>query len=125
MTAMSPWRVKAVVLLLCELLMPRGFLSAQTFQFLPEVDSYTKLTPDIRFVFQAKQTREAGDPTQAEVGPGFDFSLEPIVRLKKIAVFDLDVSKSRPLQLSVGFRWVPSPDKPDVERLTVAATPRW
>jgi hypothetical protein len=67
-------------------LLPCGFVSAQTFQFLPEVDSYTKLTPDIRFVFQAKETREAGDPTQAEVGPGFDFSLKPIVRLKKITV---------------------------------------
>ena len=105
--------------------MPCGILSAQTFQALPEVDAYTKLTPELRFVFQSKLTREAGEPTQAEVGPGFDFSLKPIVRLKKITFFDLDDSKSRPVQLSVGFRWVPSPDKPTVERLTLAATPRW
>jgi len=125
MTAMCTRRLKTVVLLICGCLLPCGFVSAQTFQFLPEVDSYTKLTPDIRFVFQAKETREAGDPTQAEVGPGFDFSLKPIVRLKKITVFDLDDAKSRPLQLSVGFRWVPSPDRPTIERLTLAATPRW
>ena len=99
--------------------------SAQTFQFLPEVDVYSRLTPSIRFNFQAKETRDAGDPTQAEIGPGFDFFLKPLVRLKEITVFDLDDSKSRPLQFYVGFRYVPSPDKPHVERLELTVTPRW
>lgn len=99
--------------------------SAQTFQFLPEVDAYSRLTPSIRFNFQAKETREAGDPTQAEIGPGFDFFLKPLIRLKDITAFDLDDSKARPLQFSVGFRYVPSPDKPHVERLELAITPRW
>ena len=84
--------------------------TAQTFQFLPEVDVYSRLAPSIRFNFHAKQTREAGDPTQAEIGSGFDFFLKPLVRLKDITVFDLDDSKSRPLKFSVGFRYVPSPD---------------
>jgi len=120
---MSP--LKIVVLVLCKFLMLCGFVNAQTFQTLPEVDAYAKLTPAIRFTFQAKETREAGDPTQVEVGPGFDFSLKPIVRLKKITIFDLDDARSRLLQLSVGFRYVPSPDKPHIERLTLAATPSW
>ena len=47
---------------------------------------YSRLAPSIRFNFQAKQTREAGDPTQAEIGPGFDFFLKPLVRLKDITV---------------------------------------
>lgn len=98
---------------------------AQTFQFLPEVDVYSKLASSIRFNFQVKETREAGDPTQAEIGPGFDFFLKPLVRLKDITAFDLDDSKARPLQFSVGFRYVPSPDKPHVERLELAVTPRW
>jgi len=92
---------------------------------LPEVDAYSRITPDIRFNFQAKETREAGDPTQVEIGPGFDFFLKPLVRLKKVTAFDLDDSKSRVLQLSVGFRYVPSPDKPHLERMIVAATPHW
>jgi hypothetical protein len=96
---------------------------AQTFQFLPEVDAYTTIHPEIRFNFQAKETREAGDPTQVEIGPGFDFFLKPLLRLKRITVFDLDEAKSRPLQLSAGFRYVPSPDKPHVERFILAATP--
>lgn len=98
---------------------------AQTFQFLPEVDAYNKIQPDIRFNFQAKETREAGDPTQVEIGPGFDFFLKPLVRLKNITAFDLDDSKARLLQFSVGFRYVPSPDKPHIERLELAVTPRW
>ena len=98
---------------------------AQAFQFLPEVDVYSRLAPSIRFNFQAKETREAGDPTQIEIGPGFDFFLKPLVRLRDITVFDLDDSKAHPLQFSVGFRYVPSPDKPHVERLALAVTPRW
>ena len=95
---------------------------AQTFQFLPEVDASYKIQPNIRFVYQAKETREAGDPTQAEIGPSFDFFLKPLVRLKKITAFDLDDAKSRTLVLSAGFRYVPSPDKPHTERMILAAT---
>src|SRR5215469_18804799 len=116
--------VRMAVLLLFLLLLTCGRASGQTFQFLPEVDVFYKVQPDIRFNFQAKETREAGDPTQAEIGPGFDFFLKPLAPLRRITAFDLDESKSRPLQLSAGFRYVPSPDKPHTDRLIVAATPR-
>jgi len=125
----SPHRLKnwwpAIALFLVVLFLSGKPASGQTFQFLPEVDLYTRIHPDIRFNFQAKETREAGDPTQVEIGPGFDFFLKPMVRLKNITAFDLDDAKSRPLQLSVGFRYVPSPDKPHTERMIVAATPHW
>ena len=117
----NPWR-SAFVLLLALFLLPCGSASAQAIQFLPEVDVYSRLNPDIRFNFQVKSTREAGDATQAEIGPGFDFFLKPLLRLKRISAFDLDDSKSRPLQFSVGFRYVPSPDKPHIERLQLATT---
>ena len=106
-------------------LLPSGPVSAQTFQFLPEVDVYSKLDPNIRFTFQVKETREAGDPTQVEIGPGFDFFLKPVLRLKDISALDLDDYKSRPLVLSAGFRYVPSPDKPHTERMELAATFHW
>jgi hypothetical protein len=48
------------------------------------------------------QSKQSGDPTQAEIGPGFEFFLKPLVRLKDITVFDLDDSKSRPLKFSFG-----------------------
>ena len=115
----------AFLLLILLLLLICKPARAQTFQFLPEVEAYAKIQPNIRFNFQAKETREAGDPTQVEIGPGFDFLLKPLVRLKKITAFDLDDSKSRPLQFSIGFRYIPSPDKPHIERLELAITPRW
>jgi hypothetical protein len=113
----------AAFLLLIPLLLACKPAATQTFQFLPEVDAYTKLHHDIRFSFQAKETREAGDPTQTEIGPSFDFFLKPLVRLKEVTAFDLDDSKARPLLFSVGFRYDPSPDKPHVERLELVATP--
>jgi hypothetical protein len=117
------WGRTAILLLLFFLLCATAI--AQTFQFLPEVDVYYKIDPHFRFVFQAKETREAGDPTQAEIGPSLDFLLKPLLRLKNVTTFDLDEAKSRPLVVSVGFRYVPSPDKPTVWRVELVATPRF
>jgi len=122
---MTPSQIKwirAAVLFPFVVLVTHRQTRAQTFQFLPEVDAYYRIQPDIRFNFQAKETREAGNPTQAEIGPSFDFFLKPLLRLKDVTVFDLDDSKSRPLQLSIGYRYVPSPDKPTVQRGVLAAT---
>ena len=113
-----------VAILLFLLAMSCAIAGGQTFQFLPEVDVHSTIHSDQRFTFQAKETREAGNPTQAEVGPSLDFFLKPLVRLKNVAVFDLDQAKSRPLQLSVGYRYVPSPDKPAVQRAVLVVTPR-
>lgn len=96
--------------------------SAQVDQLLPEVDVYYKLDSDIRVSFQAKETREGGDPIQAELGPSLEFHLKPLVRLKHITVFDIDDSKSRPLVLSIGYRFLPSPDAPPKNRMEPVAT---
>ena len=92
---------------------------AQTFQFLPEIDVYYKINSTLRLDFQAKETREAGDPTQVEIGPSLDFFVKPLVSLKNIPIFDPTESKSRLLQLFIGYRYIPSPDKPTVQRMQV------
>ena len=76
--------------------------TAQTFQFLPEVDVYSRLAPSIRFNFQAKETREAGDPTQVEIGPGFDFFLKPLVRLKDITVLSAARNRMNESAFTIG-----------------------
>src|SRR5271155_3951594 len=85
-------------------LLPCSFAFAQTSttEFLPEIDANFKLNSYVRFVFQAKDTREGGDPTQAEIGPSIEFYLKPLLKLKNVAFFDLDDAKSRPLVLAVG-----------------------
>jgi hypothetical protein len=80
---------------------------AQTDQLLPEIDTYVKVSSDLRFSVQAKETREGGDPTQAEIGPSLDFYLKPLIRLQDVTQFDLDDSKSRPLVFTVGYRYLP------------------
>lgn len=91
--------------------------NAQTFDFLPEIDTYYKMNSVVRLDFQAKETREAGNPTQVEIGPSLDFFIKPLASLKKIPIFDPTESKSRLLQLFVGYRYLPSPDKPSVQRM--------
>jgi len=98
--------------------------SAQaTDQFLPEVDVYYKLQSHIRFTFQAKQTREGGEPTQAEIGPSLDFYTKPLLRLANDSAFDLDDATSRPLFLSVGYRYLPQANGgPPTDRLEPVVT---
>ena len=93
-----------------------------TTEFLPEIDANFKLNSYVRFVFQAKDTREGGDPTQAEIGPSIEFYLKPLLKLKNVTVFDLDDAKSRPLVLAVGYRVVPSPGEPTINQMESVLT---
>jgi len=96
--------------------------STQVDQLLPEIDAYYKPASDVRLSFQAKETREGGSPTQAEIGPSVQFDLKPLVKLKGITQFDLDDSKKRPLVLAIGYRYLPSPNTPAENRLEPVAT---
>lgn len=91
-------------------------------EFFPEGDVYGTLNSNIRFVFQAKSTREGGDPTQREIGPSIEFYLKPLLKLRKASVFDLDEAKSRPLVLAIGYRYVPSPTKATIQRMEPVIT---
>jgi hypothetical protein len=91
-------------------------------QFLPEIDTYLKLNPNVRVYFQAKDDREGGDSLQATLGPSIQFYLKPLVRLKNITAFDLDDAKQRPLILEIGYRYITAPNAPSENRLLVAAT---
>jgi hypothetical protein len=96
--------------------------SAQETQFLPEVDTYLKVHENIRLSVQAKDTREGGDPTQAEIGPSIEFYTKPWIRLREISVFDLNDAKKRPLVLAAGYRYLASPTSPSTYRIPFAAT---
>jgi Protein of unknown function (DUF2490) len=106
------------------LLLPSSSAFAQnsTTEFLPEIDANFKLNSNVQFLFQAKETREGGDPTQAEVGPSIEFYLKPLLKLKNVTLFDLDDAKSRPLVLAVGYRVVPTPGKPTINRMEPVLT---
>jgi hypothetical protein len=116
---LSPWLIAAPLLL--PLYLPARAQTSVT-EFLPEIDTYLKLNSNVRFAFQVKDTREGGDPTQVEIGPSVEFYLKPLLKLQHVTAFELDPSKSRPLVLSVGYRYVPSPGKPTVNRLEPVIT---
>jgi len=99
-----------------------GAASSQEFEFLPEVDAFLKLNPNIRVSFQAKDTREGGDSSQAAIGPNLEVYVKPLIRLKRITAFDLDDAKTRPLVLQAGYSFLSSPDSPSTNRLIFAAT---
>ncbi len=90
---------------------------AQFDQLLPEIDTYYKISSPVRVWFQAKETREDGTPTTAEIGPSLDFSVKAPHWLADVTSFDLDDSKSRLLIISVGYRYLPTPNEPPTNRL--------
>ena len=97
---------------------------AQIFQVLPEISTYVKLDSHVRLYFLATTTRENRKGTSGEIGPNIDFYLKPLLRLEKGTVFQLDKSKSRPLLLRLGFRYLPSTDGPSEHRGVLEATGR-
>jgi len=113
------WLMLALLLLLPS---SSAFAQTSTTEFLPEIDANFKLNSYVRFVFQAKDTREGGDPTQAEIGPSIEFYLKPLLKLKNVTLFDLDDAKSRPLVLAVGYRLVSTPGKPATNRMEPVLT---
>ncbi len=96
--------------------------SSQDVQFLPEIDGYLKLNPNIRVSVQAKDTREGGDSTQAEIGPSAEVYLKPLIKLREITLFDLDDAKARPLVVTGGYRYLAAPGKPSTNRIPIAVT---
>ena len=95
---------------------------AQEPQFLPEIDAHLKLNSYVRTYLEAKDDRDGGDPDQVSIGPSVQFYLKPLIRLKKITSFDLDDSKTRPLVLETGYRYITSPNAPPENRLETIAT---
>jgi hypothetical protein len=90
---------------------------AQTDELLPEIDAYYKTSLGPRIWFQAKETREGGDPTTAEIGPSIEFYMKPWIKLKDASAFDLDDAKATPILFSIGYRYLPYPDAPSENRL--------
>jgi len=113
--------LRSSLLTLALLLLPALHAVAQTDEFLPEIDVYYRLNPDLkpqlRLWFQAKETREGGNPVSAEIGPSLDVYMRPWLKLRDVTVFDLDDAKKRPLVFSAGYRVIPAPNKPIENRL--------
>ena len=101
------------------LVLPSTTLRAQTSitAFLPEVDSYFRLSSNVRLVLQAKGYMEDADLSHAQVGPSLEFNLRPFEKLKKVALFDLDDMKCMPVVLTVGYRYLASSVQPASQRL--------
>jgi hypothetical protein len=108
------WLVFVVLTVSC------GAATAQETEFLPELDVYFKLNESVRLMAQAKNTREGGDPTQLAIGPSLELYTKPLVRLKRVASFDLDDAKSRPLVIAAGYRYLTG--SPSTNRMELAAS---
>lgn len=84
--------------------------------YLPEVDSFFRLTSNMRFDFQAKGYMEDGDLNHAQIGPSLQLNLRPLKKLDEITVFDLDDVKCMPVVFIVGYRYLPSSVQPSMNR---------
>jgi hypothetical protein len=90
---------------------------AQDTQFLPEIDTHLTLNSKLRLFVEAKDDRDGGDPQQFTFGPSVQIYLKPLLKLKKINLWDLDDAKKRPLVFSSGYRIITAPNTPAENRL--------
>ena len=97
----------------------------QSLQAWPEIDTYVSVNSDVRVSFFAAATREDRQGTSAEIGPNIDFYFKPLVKLKKITIFELDPAKSRLLMFRAGYRYMPSTSGPTEHRGLLEATARY
>lgn len=98
---------------------------AQTFQAWPEISTYVKLKQDLRLYFIATKTKENRQGTDGEIGPNLDIYFKPLLKLERVTPFQLDKSKSRPLMLRAGYRYMPSTGGPTEHRGVLEATGRY
>src|ERR1700745_984000 len=99
--------------------LPSVAVRAQTSMtaFLPEIDSYFRITPSVRLAFDAKGYMEDGDLDRAQIGPSLQFNIRPLETLKQITIFDMDDMKPMPVVFEIGYRYPPSSVQPAIKRL--------
>jgi hypothetical protein len=101
------------------LALPSAAVRAQTSMtaFFPEIDSYFRVTPNVRLVFDAKGYMEDGDLNRAQIGPGLQFNFRPLEKLKQITIHEMDDMKRMPMVFTIGYRYLPSTVQPAIHRL--------
>lgn len=95
---------------------------SQDVQFLPEVNAHLKLSSAFRTYLEAKDDRDAGATDQFTFGPSLQFYRKPLIKLKKVTMFDLDDAKSRFLVFEAGYRYITAPNAPTDNRLLTMVT---
>jgi len=95
---------------------------AEDTHFDPELDLNLKLSSLIRFNFQAKEDRDAGEDNQASIGPSIQLYLKPLIKLKSVTTFDLNDAKSRFLVFEGGYRYLITPGEPATNRMILSVT---
>ena len=83
------------------------------------------LNSDARVSFFATRTREDLHNTNAEIGPNIDFYFKPLVKMRRMTIFELDPAKSRLLMVRAGYRYMPSIEGPTEHRGLLEATVRF
>jgi hypothetical protein len=88
----------------------------------PEIDTYVKLNERASLMFEVSRTTDGINYSSADIGPTLQFTLKPILR-RKLEVNNPE--KRKYLTFAVGYRYIPTLDKPDENRVQLELTPRY
>ena len=92
-------------------------------QWWPEIDTYVGLNRQIRVMFEASKTVDgAFGYDSADIGPTLEITLKPILRRR---IETNNSAKQKYLTFGVGYRYVPTVDKPSENRIELDLTPRY
>lgn len=88
----------------------------------PEIDTYVKLNERMNLKFEASRTTDGINYSSADIGPTLQFTLKPILR-RKLEVNN--PAKRKYLTFAIGYRYIPTLNKPSENRVEVELTPRY
>jgi hypothetical protein len=91
-------------------------------QFLPEVDLYWTLNPDLRIQMTASRTRDGASYNSATVGPTLNIFLKPLSSERRTTADD---SERNLLTFGVGYRSISATDKAEENRIELDLAPKY
>jgi hypothetical protein len=117
MRSLTPWHFGAA--LLCIGWLP---LVGQIRQVAPEATAYIDLSSTSRLRLLVLSKWQDGAQVQEQIGSSFDIYFDPIVKLRRIFIFDRDEAKSRAFTISPGYRYLSAGNNPPEHRLLCDVT---
>jgi len=107
---------------LAALLCPGVQAQSSQAEWWPEIDTYVELNQRMRLMFEVARTTDGESYDSADIGPTLEITLKPILRRR---IETNNSAKQKYLTLGVGYRYLPTLDKPSENRIELDLTPRY
>ena len=91
-------------------------------EFLPEIDTYVRLTDRYSLMFMAARSTDGNTVNSAQFGPNLDINFRP---LRRRVIHTNDAGRANFLSLRIGYQYLKNVGTPNENRVQLALTSRF